>query len=122
MDDTRFFRRRQHGFALGEGVGEGLFAENVLPGFGRGDGHLGVKESRGGNVDGVDVIALKETPPVGLDLRPTPALREGSKAFFVAAAGDLHDGLHRRIKKSGDLIPGVRMGAPHETMSDDGDA
>jgi hypothetical protein len=77
-----------------------LFTKDMcLPGFGRGDRHLGMEKSRRSDVNGVDVIALEHFSPIGLDLRPAPAVGESRRSFSSRPHSDLHDRFEGRIKK-----------------------
>ena len=52
--DVGGFAGGDHGFALGNAGGHGLFAEDVLAGLGGADGEVGVHGVGQGDVDGID--------------------------------------------------------------------
>ena len=54
----------------------GFSHRTILPACGRGDGDLGVRVVGRGDVDQVDVLALDELAPVGLDRLVAPVLGE----------------------------------------------
>ena len=58
----------------------------ILPARGRGDGDLGVRVVRAGDVDEVDVLALDERAPVGFGRLVAPVVGERPHAVGVARA------------------------------------
>ena len=56
--------RLGHRLGLRHRVGQRLFAQNVLPGFQRGDRDLGMGVARGDDVDDVDIVPGDHFPPV----------------------------------------------------------
>lgn len=121
VHDTRLLRGGEHGLAFGEGVGERFLTKDMFAGLGCGNRHLGMEVGWGGDVNRVDVAALQHFPPIGRDFPPAPAVGEGAQPCLVAAAGDLHDGFGGGVEKLRDLVPGIRVGAAHEAVADDGD-
>ena len=73
--------RVDHLLALGQVHRQRLLAEDHLAGLGRGDGDLGVRVVGRADVDRVDVLALDQLPPVGLDRLVAPLLGERLGAF-----------------------------------------
>jgi len=91
---------------------EGFLAEDHLAGLGGGDGLLGVHVVGRGDVDDVDVVALKELAPVGLDGLVTPLVGEGLHRCGVATADGLRDKLVAGGEEVVDLVKGVAVARP----------
>ena len=76
VGDAGLLDRLDHRLAFGLGAGQRLFAEHHLAGLGGGDGDLGVEVVGHADVDGVDILALDQRAPVGLDALIAPLLGE----------------------------------------------
>src|SRR5262249_40006064 len=59
--------------------------------------------------------------PVGGGLAPAPVLGERGQLGGVAAGDAVHARHERQVEEAVDLSPGVRMGAAHELLADQGD-
>ena len=70
MDHLRFFDGIEHLLAFLDIHGEGLFAEDVLAGFGGGDGDLGMDVVRRHDIDDVDIRIIDHGAPVGGAILP----------------------------------------------------
>ena len=91
--------RLGHRLGLRDRVGQRLLAEHVLAGLERGDGDLGVRVTRGADVDQVDVVPLDHAAPVGLGARPAQPL---------GGVGDRRPGCGRRARSAGAGAAGRR--------------
>ena len=104
-----------HLLGLGHVHGQRLLADDHLAGLGGGQHDLVVHVVGRADVDQVDVLALDQLPPVGLDRLVAPGLGERLELLFAARG---HRGLEHRLGvRAGrmvDLAIGVRVGAAHE--------
>ena len=87
------FDGRDHLLAFGGVKGERLLAHDHLAGLGRRDGDLHVAVVGRADVDDVDILALDELAPIGLDGFVAPRVGEGAGVGLAAAADGLEDGL-----------------------------
>ncbi len=107
-----------HVLGLLHRVGERLLAQHVLARLERRHRDLGVGVTGGADVDDVDVVALEQAPPVGLDGLPAEAVRRVVRRGLVAS-GDSRETRDRRgVEVAAGVAPGLRVGAPHEGVAD----
>ena len=92
------------------------------PAHRRSDGLLGVHVVGRGDVDDINVIALKQLAPVGLDGLVAPLVGEGLHRRRIAAADGLWDEFVGGGEEVVDLVEGVAVGAAHEAVADESDA
>lgn len=83
---------------------------------------LGVRIVWGADVDGVDVVAFHQLPPIRFIRSEPPFLGEGFHLLFIATA----DGLSHRdvvgVKEVAELRVGVGVGPAHEAVPDEANA
>ena len=107
-----------HEVGLLDRVGERLLAQHVLARLERRHGDLGVGVAGRADVDDVDVVALEQAPPVGLDGLPAEAVRRVVRCCLVASG----DGRETRdgggVEVAACVAPGLRVGTPHEGVAD----
>ena len=109
----------QHGLGLVARAGERLFAEDVLSGFGGGDGDGGVAVVGRADVDDVDVGAADDLPPVGCGLLEA----EAAAAVLGVGGGEVADDLAHgdgrgRPEEHGHDGAGHGVGLAHEPAAD----
>ena len=121
VGDAGFLHRLDHLATLDRVEGQGFFAEDHFAGGGGGTGDFAVQVGRHADVDGVDVLALEQFSPVGLDRLVAPLVGEGLRLAGVPGAGRLQDGAVLQVKEVVHLNIGVRMGPAHEAITDHAD-
>ncbi len=110
-----------HRLAFDQVHRQGLLAEHHLAGLGRGDGDLGVRVIGRANIDRVDIFALDQLAPVGLDRLVPPLGGEGAGVLGVAAADSLEHGAVLDVEEVIDSLVRVGMRSAHEAVTDDAD-
>ena len=115
--DAGLFDRREHGLGVGQGIGERLFADDVLARPRGGDGHLGMPIARRRDVHDINVLALDDAPPVGIVLLPAELPRRGRDRRLVPPAKDFHARLEFAGEKAAYLPEGVRVRFAHEFVA-----
>ena len=114
--------RRHHGLALGHVHGQGLLAQDGLAVGSRRQGDLLVQIVGHADVDGVDVGALDQLAPVGLDRSVAPDVGERLHLGRIAPADRLqHWTVLELGKEVRDLAPSVGMRPAHEAVADHAD-
>ncbi len=121
MNNAGLCRRVIHGFGIRHGDGEGLFAEDVLARFSRGNGDFPVQIGGHRDIHNVDVGAVNHSAPVGCRLLPTPAFGKCLEVRLVLAACNLEYGPDAHVKKVGRVEPGVAVRLAHKLGADDCD-
>src|SRR5262245_37769794 len=115
------FDRFDHHLRLSRVASQRFLAHHNLAREGGGDGDLGMRVIRAGDVDKVNVFALDQLTPIRLDRLVTPVVREGLRAIGIARADSLQRRLNGKIKETSGLQKRVRMSASHETIADQTD-
>ena len=111
-----------HRGGFGEGVRQGLFAQDVLARCQGGDRDRRVHVAGRGDVDQVDVVALDQRPPVRLGGGPAEAAGRRLRRRLVAAADSGEPRLDRNVEHPADRVPGERVGPAHERVAHHADA
>ena len=121
MFDAGFFDRAQHLLGVGERVGQGLLADDVLARC-CGGHHLRMMHVAGSrDVDHVDVLALDHPPPVGLDLIPAKLPGGRFRAGAIASADYFEARREFAGKEPAHLPVSVRVSLTHELVSEETD-
>ena len=102
--------------------GEGLFAKDHLAIFDGGHGDVEVGVIGCADIDGIYVVSFDQFTPIGLGVGVAPFLREGFHFIFRAAADHLLDRNMFGIEKVIKLGVGIRMGAAHESVTNNANA
>ena len=99
-----------------------LFAEDHLAGLGGGDGDLGVAVVGRADINGVDILALNQLAPIGLDRLIAPLVGKGLGAFGAAATDGLQNG---PVSQFGEevvhTLVAVGVRPAHEAVADQAD-
>ena len=113
--------RLDHRRGLLEGPRQGLLAEDHLARLGRGDGDRGVRVVGRADVDRVDVLAVDQLMPVGLEGLVLPLVGERLRPLGGPAADGLEDGAVFQVEEVVDPLVGVRVRPAHEAVADQAD-
>jgi hypothetical protein len=121
VDDLGLFDRGDHLFGLLDGEGEGLFAQDMFAGAGRGDGDLGMGIVGRGDVHDIDVGGIDDVAPVGAGVLPAELGTGGFDGVGVASADGVHFHAGLEREEAGGLAPSIGVGLAHEAVTDHSD-
>ncbi len=110
-----------HRPGIREGAGDGLLGGHRLAGgegfHGRGHVHVIGRD----DIDEVDLVVADHALPVGRGVLPAPALGEHFRLLALHPEDGVHHRVHRQVgEELADFQVGVRVGAAHEALADQG--
>ena len=112
----------QHFLGVSDIEGERLFAQDVLAGACGSQRNFGVRNIRGANVDHFDQRRFHYFAPVSGGVLPAQLAAGRLDAAAVPSADRVHLDFSLQGEKVRDLPPGIRVGFPHESVSDESDS
>ncbi len=109
-----------HGLCLGQGRGQGFFAQYNLPRLGSGHGNRGVQGVRNRNINHIDIRPGHDGLPIGCGFTPSPLRRSSFQLGRIASADHLQVELMGSVEKVPHLAKSIGMGLGDKASANHG--